>query len=114
MDDTLSLDEVLEELQSAEDFLEYFDVVYEPKVVQVNRLHILQRFHDYLARHGEPTGSDAARAEVYRRWLDQAYRDFVTSSPLQERVFRVLQTVPDGAGGHTAYVSLDRIFQPRT
>ena len=46
MDDTLTLAEALDELVSAEDFLDYFDVPYEARVVQVNRLHILQRFHD--------------------------------------------------------------------
>ncbi|HEX6735548.1 MAG TPA: nitrogenase-stabilizing/protective protein NifW, partial [Azonexus sp.] len=48
MEDTLSLAEAMEDLVSAEDFLDYFAVPYEPSVVQVNRLHILQRFHDYL------------------------------------------------------------------
>ena len=40
----------LEDLVSAEDFLEYFQVPYEASVVHVNRLHILQRFHDYIAK----------------------------------------------------------------
>ncbi|MBR9883812.1 MAG: nitrogen fixation protein NifW, partial [Oceanospirillales bacterium] len=38
----------LEELSSAEEFLEYFDIEFDPKVVMVNRLHIMQRYHDYL------------------------------------------------------------------
>jgi len=41
----------LDELESAEDFLDYFGVAYEPSVVHVNRLHILQRYHDYLSGH---------------------------------------------------------------
>ena len=32
----------LQELSSAEDFLEYFGIAYDPSVVQVNRLHILK------------------------------------------------------------------------
>jgi hypothetical protein len=50
---TLSMDDFecdLDELESAEDFLNYFGVAFDPAVVHVNRLHILQRFHDYLAR----------------------------------------------------------------
>ncbi len=113
MNETLTLDEALEELTSAEDFLNYFGVPFEESVVRVNRLHILQRFHDYLARQGELSGSDEEKAAVYAQWLTKAYQDFVVSSPLQERVFRVLQTVPNPEGGHTAYVSLDRIFQAR-
>ena len=50
MEDTLTLAEAMEELVSAEDFLDYFAVPYDPAVVHVNRLHILQRFHDYLAK----------------------------------------------------------------
>jgi len=78
----------LEDLSSAEDFLDYFDVKYDPAVVQVNRLHILQRFHDYLAKQ------EAGRApdyDAYRRWLVLAYEDFVKSDALTERVFTVLQ-----------------------
>lgn len=51
MDTDLSLLEALDELSSAEDFLDYFSVPYTPSVVQVNRLHILQRFHDYLGQY---------------------------------------------------------------
>ncbi|MDD1636149.1 MAG: nitrogenase-stabilizing/protective protein NifW [Methylococcaceae bacterium] len=42
----MSFEEEMEELESAEDFLQYFQLEYEPSVVHVNRLHILQRFHD--------------------------------------------------------------------
>jgi hypothetical protein len=49
------LDLDLEELSSAEDFLDYFGIDYDPTVVHVNRLHILQRFHDYLGQaEGRP------------------------------------------------------------
>lgn len=44
------LDEALEELVSAEDFLNFFGVPFVPSVVQVNRLHIMQRYHDYLCQ----------------------------------------------------------------
>ena len=44
-----TFEEDLAELSSAEEFLEYFGIDFDGRVVQVNRLHILQRFHDYLA-----------------------------------------------------------------
>ena len=47
MSDLSFLDDI-EELSAAEEFLEYFEIEFEPKVVMVNRLHIMQRFHDYL------------------------------------------------------------------
>lgn len=84
------LDGDLEELSSAEDFLDYFQVPYEARVVQVNRLHILQRFHDYLAQAAEALPEEAEpRREVQRRLLARAYQDFVASNALKERVFKV-------------------------
>lgn len=73
-------------LESAEDFLDYFSVPFDAAVVQVNRLHILQRFHDYLKRF--PQERQPAFSEV-RECLSQAYDDFVHSDALTEKVFRV-------------------------
>lgn len=88
--DDLTLDEALEELSSAEDFLEYFSVAYEPSVVHVNRLHILQRFNEYLNQSEDVfPESDEAKKEVYRRLLARAYQDFVESDALTEKVFKV-------------------------
>ena len=111
MDDTLTLDEALEDLVSAEDFLEYFGVEFDQKVVHVNLLHILQRYHDYLARLGDVGGDDAARAAVYKEWLTLAYQDFVSSDSLKEKVFRVFQNTKTPDGGMSSFVSLDRVFQ---
>lgn len=87
--DELTLDEALEDLESAEDFLAYFGIAYDPKVVQVNRLHILQRFHDYLAKTGPLPEHEGARRADYAALLARAYEDFVASDALTEKVFRV-------------------------
>ena len=84
---TADLQADLAELESAEDFLSYFAVPFDPDLVRVCRLHILQRFHDYLARNG----GDEPGYEDYRRWLARAYEDFVVSTPLKEKVFQVLK-----------------------
>jgi nitrogenase-stabilizing/protective protein len=89
MMDELSLDEALEELSAAEEFLEYFGISYEPPVVQVNRLHILQRFHDYIGKAGNLPEDEEVRRAVYARLLQQAYQDFVQSDALTEKVFKV-------------------------
>ena len=89
MTDDLSLDDTLEELVSAEDFLSHFGVPFDPAVVHVSRLHILQRYHDYLAQAGEPQGDDATRFAGYKALLERAYQDFVSSTPLDEKVFKV-------------------------
>ena len=84
----------LKELESAEEFLNHFGVPFDERVVQVNRLHILQRFHDYLdtARPTLPETADALRA-AYKELLARAYQDFVESDAITERVFKVFQDV---------------------
>ncbi|MBR0566563.1 nitrogenase-stabilizing/protective protein NifW [Azoarcus sp. L1K30] len=86
----LTLDEAMEELSAAEDFLEYFGVPYDPAVVHVNRLHILQRFHDYLT-HNPLEGDDDAVREHHRAFLEMAYRDFTVSDAVTEKVFAVFK-----------------------
>jgi nitrogenase-stabilizing/protective protein len=90
MSEELEMD--MEELCSAEEFLDYFCVPYEPRVVQVNRLHILQRFHDYLemTKDNMPQEEDAQRA-FYAEWLEKAYTDFVNSDARREKVFKVFR-----------------------
>jgi len=89
---TQSLDDFecdLDELESAEDFLNYFNIAFEPAVVQVNRLHILQRFHDYLADAEEEPDSVPVRFALYAGLLRDAYQDFIDSDARTEKVFRV-------------------------
>lgn len=80
--------EELDDLVSAEDFLDYFGVHYDETVVRVKRLHILQRFHDYLSRQEAGKEPDY---EAYRRWLVKAYEDFLHSDAQTEKVFAVFQ-----------------------
>lgn len=78
--------EEMADLESAEDFLDFFGVPYDPTVVTVNRLHILQRFHDYLRGAGK-----TPEFETWRGLLARAYDDFVRSTPQAEGVFRVFK-----------------------
>jgi nitrogenase-stabilizing/protective protein len=112
MDSALAVYESLRELVSAEDFLEYFGVPYAAEVVQVKRLHILQRFHDYLDRYARDMPADAAgRTAIYRKWLGQAYEDFTRSDALTEKVFAVFHNAPMPGGGVSSFVSLDKVFR---
>ena len=79
----------LGEVSSAEDFLDHFGIEYEPAVVHVNRLHILQRFHDYLAGVEEMPADAVKRRALHADLLALAYQDFVTSDAATEKVFRV-------------------------
>jgi nitrogenase-stabilizing/protective protein len=103
--DDLTLDEALEDLESAEDFLNYFGVPFDAAVVHVNRLHILQRYHNYLAQAGALPEDESARRTVYTELLTRAYQDFVTSDALTEKVFKVFHMHEP----QTAFVPLSSI-----
>lgn len=86
----------MQDLASAEDFLEFFEVPFDPHVVRVCRLHILQRFHDNIRvmTTREPEGSLASYMG-YAACLQSAYQDFVRSTPAQEKALRVYQSMPN-------------------
>lgn len=79
----------MEELSSAEDFLDYFEIDYDPSIVHVNRLHILQRFHDYMSEIKEQPGDEQELYALYADLLKGAYEDFVKSDAITEKVFKV-------------------------
>lgn len=98
------LTQKLARLSSAEDFLNFFALPFDAAVVDVSRLHILKRFYQYLRRDTEISGLDeGALYARYRKLLAQAYQDFVSSTPAQEKVFRVFQ---DAEGRHISIESL--------
>lgn len=82
----------LKALSSAEDFLQFFGVPFDQKVVNVSRLHILKRFFQYLRQqNGLPQTDEVQMFTAYRGLLVKAYADFVASTPAQEKVFKVFQ-----------------------
>ena len=91
---TAATPNVLDELKktsAAEEFFKLLNVDYDPKVLNVCRLHILRRMGQYLVSEGF---SDVSNEEISSRcksFLEQAYQDFVVSSPLDQRVFKVLK-----------------------
>jgi nitrogenase-stabilizing/protective protein len=91
-------------LSAAEEFFDVLDVPYERAVINVNRLHILKRFHQYMrTKAGLETLDEAEQRRVCRELLTRAYQDFVRSTPAQEKVFKVFQ---DAEGGHVGLDSL--------
>lgn len=104
----MSFEDDLEDLESAEDFLQYFAVSYEASIVHVNRLHILQRFHDYLQQAAATMPDDqTVKRAVYTKLLARAYQDFVESDAQTEKVFKVFNM---GIGEpETAFVPLTDI-----
>ncbi len=95
----------LKALSSAEDFLQFFGVPFDPSVVNVSRLHILKRFFQYIRQDAVLAQADELQMfTAYRSLLQKAYGDFVTSTPAREKVFKVFQ---DTEGRQ--HVSLDSL-----
>lgn len=108
-----SLTERLKALSSAEDFFAFFGLPFEERVVQVNRLHILKRFYQYLHTTALPAADDEVEQfRHYRSLLARAYQDFVTSTPAAEKVFKVFQDA--GGTQHVGLASLRTSLPRRT
>jgi nitrogenase-stabilizing/protective protein len=101
------LEAELDELSSAEDFFQYFGIETDPRVVFVNRLHILQRFHDYLESDSAGPNAGEPWRDYYARQLQAAYQDFVSSDARAEKVFKVFQTEP----AKPAFVPVETLFR---
>ncbi|MDQ7990874.1 MAG: nitrogenase-stabilizing/protective protein NifW [Candidatus Dactylopiibacterium sp.] len=97
------LPDALAGLESAEEFLQHFGIDYDPAVLAVHRLHILQRFHNYLAAAAPDAG-----AGTWQALLRRAYEDFVRSDARTEAVFRVFQRAQG-----VARVPLSRLVRSR-
>jgi nitrogenase-stabilizing/protective protein len=85
----MSVFDELKKLHAAEDFFEALGVEYDPSVVRVARLHILRRMGEYLAKTDFDGSSDDEVRLACKETLTKAYEDFVASSPIAERVFKV-------------------------
>jgi nitrogenase-stabilizing/protective protein len=102
----------LKALSSAEDFMQYFGVPFDQKVVNVSRLHILKRFFQYIRQENLLVQTDELKLyTLYREQLVKAYADFVKSTPAQEKVFKVFQDV--GGKQHVTLDSLKSSAPPR-
>jgi nitrogenase-stabilizing/protective protein len=81
----------LDKASSAEDFFALLGVEYDVKVVTVARLHILRRMAQYLATEDFDGVPEDVVIERCKTTLERAYADFVASTPIDQRVFKVLK-----------------------
>ncbi|MET4279214.1 hypothetical protein ABIB68_007579 [Bradyrhizobium sp. F1.2.2] len=81
----------LKKASAAEEFFALLGVEYDEKIINVARLHILRRMGQYLAGEELTAASDPEIALRCKATLERAYADFVTSSPIEQRVFKVLK-----------------------
>ncbi|WP_239308102.1 MULTISPECIES: nitrogenase-stabilizing/protective protein NifW [unclassified Frankia] len=89
---------------TAEEYFEVLDVPYDPRVVAVNRLHILRHFSAAVARIDAAVAAPDARMAAYRAALADAHEAFTTGTALDHRLFKVLA---DRAP--RAFVALDAV-----
>jgi nitrogenase-stabilizing/protective protein len=92
-------------LINAEDYLQFFDIEYDRDFVNINRLHILKQFSLLIEEVDKvfPDVTEAEKLEKYASALEEAYQVFLTSSPLETKLFKVFQTKPKN------FVSLENL-----
>jgi nitrogenase-stabilizing/protective protein len=94
-----------QKLVNAEDYLQFFGIEYDRDFVNINRLHILKQF-SLLIREVDaafPDVSEAEKLEKYSLALEEAYQVFLTSSPLETKLFKVFQSKPKN------FISIDEL-----
>jgi nitrogenase-stabilizing/protective protein len=96
----------LRTLSSAEDFFRVLEVPYDPTVLDVARLHILKRMGQYLRKNAAADADEQTARSLCREQLERAYSDFVESTPLEQRVFKVLQDAVAPAAMPLVQISL--------
>jgi nitrogenase-stabilizing/protective protein len=110
-------DDVLARLKaasSAEDFFSILELPYDEAVVRVARLHILKRMGQYLAVESFAGLPLDVVADQCRANLKRAYEDFVTSKPIEQRVFKVLREAVEpkpAAPPAIAFVPLETLLK---
>ncbi|HEY0329322.1 MAG TPA: nitrogenase stabilizing/protective protein NifW [Rhodopseudomonas sp.] len=92
---------------SAEEFFALLGVCFDPKVLDVARLHILKRMGQYLASEDLEAMPNSVAAARCKSVLERAYEDFLSSTPLDQRVFKVLKDAVAPKKSH--FVPLDAL-----
>ncbi|MFW9263838.1 nitrogenase-stabilizing/protective protein NifW [Nostoc sp. CALU 546] len=85
------------QLVDTEEYFEFFQLPYDPQVVHVNRLHILKLFsqniHEIDANN--PEVNQAEKLDFYCTALKEAYEVFLSSTSLEQKLFKVFKQKPN-------------------
>ncbi|OUL30463.1 nitrogenase-stabilizing/protective protein NifW [Nostoc sp. 106C] len=78
-------------LVDAEEFFLFFNLPYDQKFVNVNRLHILKKFSQYMREVDEnyPDLNAEEKLNQYAIALQKAYEVFIESTPQEQKLFKV-------------------------
>lgn len=92
---TLSLSQ-FRQITDAEEYFAFFQLPYDANVVNVNRLHILKKFSQFINQIDEenPNVSDDEKLALYQDALTQAYDIFLTAKPIETKLFKVFNEKP--------------------
>ncbi len=85
-----------QKLTDTEQYLQFFSIPYDQHFVNVNRLHILKQFALLIAEIDKvfPDLSESEKLAKYHDAFAEAYQLFLTSSPLETKLFKVFQDPP--------------------
>ncbi|WP_299485603.1 nitrogenase-stabilizing/protective protein NifW [Acaryochloris sp. IP29b_bin.137] len=81
------------QLKDAEDYFQFFNLPFDPQVLNVNRLHILRKFSQ-LVEAEEKDLREEEKLNAYRKALQTAYDLFLTSSSVEQKLFKVFKEKP--------------------
>jgi nitrogenase-stabilizing/protective protein len=83
-------------LVDAEEFFEFFNLPYDQTFVNVNRLHILKKFSQYMREVDEnfPDLNAEEKLNQYAIALQKAYEVFLASTPHEQKLFKVFNEKP--------------------
>lgn len=80
----------------AEDYFNFFQLPFDQQVVNVNRLHILKKFSQYMAEIDQAYTdiTSEEKLEKYQEALLKAYEVFLTSTGVEQKLFKVFNEKP--------------------
>ena len=88
--------EEFKKLSDAEEYFQFFELDYDQKIVNINRLHILKKFSQYIQEIDDNSADLIAEEKLnqYCLALQQAYEVFLESTPQEQKVFKVFKDKP--------------------
>lgn len=85
-----------QKLTDAEQYFEFFEIDYDPQVVNINRLHILKKFSQSLEEIDKKLSESDEEQQLnfYREALENSYTTLQTSNAIEQKLFKVFHQKP--------------------
>ena len=83
-------------ISDAEDYFRFFELPFDQQAVNVNRLHILKKFSQYMTEIDEtlPDLTEEQKLVKYGEALQSAYNLFLSSNAVEQKLFKVFNDKP--------------------